>query len=238
MKSRLIKLIVAGLLIILTITSVFTMNKYQDNMKRASQIINNKPPIEQTFRVIDKSVVVDALNKENKLVCLSGTTTVEAEFTNENVSNDDVAFKWIKDSLNKLNSKSVKVQAEVAFDFTYDLSNLPVTINNNTVTITISPNRLSLNKCQFIENKNIYNENIGLLSKRFSAQEINSINGRVKELARNKVLSMEDMRYKGLENVKSDIYALIKPLLPQNTNLVFSDYSFDVVAQSDVSIIK
>lgn len=239
MKNKLIKLLITGLLITLSILSIFTYQNYNKNIhSKVQQNIHNQTKQVQTFRVIDKNVIINALNKQNKLVCLDGQTTVEATFTNENVSDQDVNFKWIKDKINKMQSKSVKVQTEISFDFTYDLNNLPVSIHNNTVTITISPNKLSLNKCEFIENKSIYNEDIGVLSKSFNSQEINSINGRVKDLARNQILSQGNLRYKALENVKSDIYALIKPLLGNNTNLVFSDLSYDVIEQSNVQIIK
>lgn len=240
MKSKIIRLIIAGLLISLSILSIFTNSLYNKSNQqlKVQQNLNNQIRQEQTFKVIDKSVIIDALNKQNKLVCLDGTTTVEATFTNENVSSQDVNFRWIKDKISKMQSKSVNVQADVSFDFTYDLSNLPVSIHNNTVTITITPNRLSLNKCQIIENNSIYNEEIGILSKSFSAQEVNSINGRVKALASNKILSQEKIRYDSLENVKSDIYDLVKPLLGNSVNLVFSDYNYDVVQQDDVSIIK
>jgi hypothetical protein len=237
MKSKLVKFIICGLLITLSILSVFTNNLYNKN-KTIQQNLHNQVKQEQTFRVIDKSVIIDTLNKQNKLVCLDGNTTVEATFSNENVSSDDVNFKWIKDKINKMQSKSVKVQADVSFDFTYNLNSLPVSITNNTVTITISPNRLSLNKCQIVENNSIYNEEIGLLSKSFSPQEVNSINQRVKLLASNQILSQEKIRYDCLENVKSDIYSLVKPLVGNNVNIVFSDYSYDVIQQNDVSIIK
>jgi hypothetical protein len=239
MKNKFIKLLICGLLITLSILSIFTNNLYSKNKQlKVQQNLHNQIKQEQTFKVIDKSVIIDTLNKQNKLVCLDGNTTVEAMFTNENVSSQDVNFRWIKDKISKIQSKSVKVQADISFDFTYDLANLPVSIHNNTVEITINPNKLNLNKCQFIENKNIYNEDIGILSKRFSAQEINSINERVKAMASNQLRSQEDLREKSLENVKSDIYALIKPLLGKDVNLVFIDYSFDVIQQSDVSIIN
>jgi hypothetical protein len=237
--SKIVKLIISSLLITLSILSIFTYKSYERNKQAKIQHnINNQVKQEQTFKVIDKSVIINELNKQNKLVCLDGNTTVEAEFTNENISSQDVNFKWIKDKISKMQSKSVKVQAEISFDFTYDLSNLPVSIHNNTVTITITPNRLSLNKCQIIENNSIYNEEIGLLSKSFSAQEVNTINGRVKAFASNKILSQEKIRYDCLENVKSNIYDLVKPLLGNSINLVFSDINYDVVQQDDVQIIN
>lgn len=238
MKSKLIKAIICGLLITLSILSIFTWKSSINRSRKIQQTVNTKAQQEQTFRVIDKSVIIDALNKQNKLVCLDGTITVEATFTNENVSSQDVNFRWIKDKISKMQSKSVKIQADISFDFTYDLSNLPITIHNNTVSIAITPNRLSLNKCQIIENNSIYNEEIGLLSKSFSTQEVNSINGRVKALASNKILSQEKIRYDCLENVKSNIYDLVKPLLGNSVNLVFSDFNYDVIQQNDVSIIK
>lgn len=234
-KSKLIRFIICGLLVILTITSFHTYNLYQKS--KINKQLYIRPQQEQSIKVIDKQVIIEKLNKENKIVCLSGTITVQAEFLDKQISDQDTNFKWFKDKLHELQAKSIKVEVEVQFDFTYDLTNLPISIHNNTITISVSPNRLSLNKCQIVENKSIYNEQLGILSKQFTPQQMNSINLRIKQLAKNKILSDEDMRTKALENVKSNIIDLIKPI-SNNTYIDFKEYSYDVISQENNIILK
>jgi hypothetical protein len=233
MKSKLIKFIIAGLLVILTVTSVFTYQKYQDNMKKARQVINSKQQ-EQSIKIVDKDVIIQTLNKENSMNVLKGTVDVQATYSDKNISDEDTSMKWIKDWLADMNSKDLTVDYKYDYMLSYDLNNIPVRIINNTVQITLSPNKLSLTKCELSEANS--KDRIGLFASKFSSQQINAINQRTRALAFNRIQSDANIRSKAMDSLKDNIRDLIKPLVHSNTNIIFNDYSFDVIQQDDCTI--
>jgi hypothetical protein len=234
MKSKLIRFIVAGLLVVLAITSIFTYNKYQSNMKALKQNINSKSQTEQTYKIVDKDVIIQTLNKENSMNVLKGTVSVQATYSDKNISGDDVSMRWLKNMFADMNSKDLTVDYTYDYMFSYDLKYLPVKVINNTVEITINPNRLSLCKCELSQANS--KDRIGILATKFNSQQVNSINGRTRDLAFNRVQSDEDIRYRAFEELKGNIKDLIKPLVHQDTSIVFNDFTYDVVQQSDCTI--
>jgi hypothetical protein len=237
MKSKLIKFIISTLLIILTITSVFTLNKYQDNMNKAKQIISSKPQVEQTFRVIDKQTVIDKLNLENSLNCLSGEAQVQATYSNKKISDQDVNMRYLKDWFNNSTSKDISVNSTYKFLFSYQLKDLPISIYNNTINIQLSYNRLSLQSLELTNTDS--KERLGWLEPQFTPNQIAGIQERVKQEARNTIQSNEDYRYKAMENIQGDIKDLLQSVVGKDTNIHFEVLeNSNVIQQNDVSIIK
>ena len=146
--SRIVKVIISCLITGLTILSIYTGNLLYNKTHKQILTNDNKPQQEQSIRIIDKEVIQKALNDENRLVVLSGQVETEATFTNERISDNDVKLKWLKQQWNKLNSKELKVNSTYNYEFSYDLTNLPITIHNNTINITIIKGNLNLSKCE------------------------------------------------------------------------------------------
>jgi len=238
MKNKLIKFIIAGLLISLSILSIFTNNLYNKSNQqlKVQQNLNNQNKQERTFKVIHKQIVIDKLNLENSLNCLSGTTNTNATFSNNNLSSNDPNITWLRTKLSEWNSKDISVESQFDFMYSYSLKDIPIHIYNNTINIKLSPNRLSLTKCELssVQSK----ERIGWLTSKFTPTEINNINYRVRQLAYNSVLSNEDLRYKALENTQGDIKDLLQGVVGKDTSIHFDISDFDVVQQSDIQIIK
>lgn len=237
MKSKLIKFIIGTLLVVLTITSIFTYKSYQNKQHKVQTNINNQTKQEQTFRVIDKQTIINKLNLEDSIITLSGDIEIEAKYSNENISNDDVNFKWIKQKFAELNSKDIIVNNTYKFLFSYNLKDLPINIINNTVNISISPNRLSLTQCELSKTNSI-KDRVGLLDSKFSPSELSSIESRTRDLAYNRVLSDASLRNKAMSNLQDDIKSLIQPLINKNTNIHFNTYGYDVIQDTITNIIQ
>jgi hypothetical protein len=237
MKSKFINFIIGTLLVVLTITSIFTYKSYQDKTHKIQANINNQVKQEQTFRVIDKETIINKLNLEDNLITLSGDIDIEAKYSNENISDDDVNFKWIKQKFAELNSKDITVDNTYKFSFSYNLKDLPIHITNNTVNISISPNRLSLTQCELSKTNSI-KDRVGLLDSKFSPSELSSIESRARDLAYNRVLSDTGLRNKAMNNLQEDIKSLIEPLLNKNTNIHFNTYNYDVIQDNTTNIIQ
>ena len=94
---------------------------------------------------------------------------------------------------------TLKVNSTYNYEFSYDLTNLPITIHNNTINITIIKGNLNLSKCELnsIETK----DRVGLLESKFTPSEINEINSRVKAISRNSIQSNEELRDRCFDNV-------------------------------------
>ena len=139
----------------------------------------------------------------------------------------------IKSSL--INSKELKVNSTYNYEFSYDLTNLPITIHNNTINITIIKGNLNLSKCELnsIETK----DRVGLLESKFTPSEINEINSRVKAISRNSIQSNKELRDKAFINVENNIRQLLKKVVSNNTNIQFTYTNYDVVDQSEASTI-
>ncbi|NRU52614.1 hypothetical protein [Clostridium beijerinckii] len=231
-----IKIIIIGLTIILITLSLFTCKSYK-NIHKASSNTNNQTTLEQqTYRVIDKESVIKALSKENSLNVLKGIVNTRCAFTNKNITENDVTMKWLRDKIDTWNSKDITVDSQFSFMFSYNMSNPQVTIKNDTIYIDLSYNKLSLNKCELSDVQT--NERVGWLQNNFSSSEINSINSRIRDYARNTILSNESFRKEGIENLKENITDQIHTYVSDKVNIGFSVNNYDVVSQDDVSIIK
>ena len=233
--SRIVKVIISCLITGLTILSIYTGNLLYNKTHKQTLTNDNKPQQEQSIRIIDKETIQKALNDENRLVVLSGQVETEATFTNERISNNDVKLKWLKQQWNKINSKELKVNSTYNYEFSYDLTNLPITIHNNTINITIIKGNLNLTKCELnsIETK----DRVGLLESKFTPSEINEINSRVKAISRNSIQSNKELRDKAFINVENNIRQLLKKVVSNNTNIQFTYTNYDVVDQSKASKI-
>ena len=233
--SRIVKVIISCLITGLTILSIYTGNLLYNKTHKQILTNDNKPQQEQSIRIIDKEVIQKALNDENRLIVLSGQVETEATFTNERISNNDVKLKWLKKQWNLINSKELKVNSTYNYEFSYDLTNLPVSIHNNTINITIIKGNLNLTKCELntIETK----DRVGLLESKFTPSEINEINSRVKAISRNSIQSNEELRDKAFINVENNIKQLLNKVISNNTNIQFTYTNYDVVDQSKASKI-
>ena len=233
--SRIVKVIISCLITGLTILSIYTGNLLYNKTHKQTLTNDNKPQQEQSIRIIDKETIQKALNNENRLVVLSGQVETEATFTNERISDNDVKLKWLKQQWNKINSKELKVNSTYNYEFSYDLTNLPITIHNNTINITIIKGNLNLSKCELnsIETK----DRVGLLESKFTPSEINEINSRVKAISRNSIQSNEELRDRCFDNVESNIKNILNKVTHKNTNIVFHRTNYDVVDQSEASTI-
>ena len=233
--SKIVKIIISCLITGLTILSIYTGNILYNKIHKNENQVINKSQQEQTIRIIDKQVIQKALNDENRLVVLSGQVETEATFTNERISNNDVKLKWLKQQWYKLNSKELKVNSTYNYEFSYDLTNLPIPIHKNTINITIIKGNLNLSKCELnsIETK----DRVGLLESKFTPSEINEINSRVKAISRNSIQSNKELRDKAFINVENNIRQLLKKVVSNNTNIQFTYTNYDVVDQSEASTI-
>ena len=144
-------------------------------------------------------------------------------------------MKWLKQQWDKLNSKELKVKSTYNYEFSYDLNNLPTSIHNNTINITIIKGNLNLTKCELNTIKT--KDRVGLLESKFSPSEINEINSRVKAISRNAIQSNKDLRDKAFINVENNIKQLLKKVVSNNTNIHFTHTNYDVVDQSEASKI-
>lgn len=238
MKNKLIKLIIATLTITLIILSSFTHGIFNNKLSQSKQAnVNNQTKQEQAFRVIDKQTVVNKLNLENSLNCLSGESTVQATYSNKKISDQDVNFKFVKDFLNNSTSKDISVNSTYKFLFSYQLKDLPVSIHNNTINIQLSYNRLNLESLELIKTDS--KERLGILEPQFTPNQIDGIQERVKLEARNTIQSNEDYRYKAMKNAQRDIKDLLQGVIGKDTNIHFDIIeSSNTLSQNDVDIIK
>ena len=227
MKGKLINSIILALSLTLGIMLVNTYNNYikiKDTHKNITLSTND-------IDLLDKNIIISKLNNENKMLVLSGETTVDVRYSNEEVSDNDVNFIWIKNWFSKMNSKELIINATYKYQFHYDLKDLDISIIDNKVNIFLSRNRISCN-VELIENKSYYSDRIGFLESPFTAQEINSLNARTKELVLNKIQNDNELRDKAIQNVMNNI----DELLGIKCNYTIPEY--DVVENLNKNILK
>lgn len=241
MKSKLIKFIISGLLIILTITSIFTYKSYNQRGRKIDQLVNNQVTVEQqSFRVIDKQSVVNSIKSENSLNVLSGQATFQETFTNSNISSQDVNMNFLKKWFNDSTTKEITPTATYKFTFSYDLKDFStdsVQIKDHEIHIKLNPNKLSLNSFETVKVDG-NNNRVGWLESNFSPSEINNINARLKEEAKNTVLSYEDYRTEAMENLQANIKDNIKAFIGKDIQVLFSLPSYDVIQQNVATIVN
>lgn len=222
MKRKLINKFILILSISLITMISYTIGKYIILKQSAStQVIQQQKTKEET-KVISKELLIKKLNNENQMLVLSGELEVELIYSNKDIQDDDVNFKWIKDWFSKMKSKDLKVNATYTYQFHYDLKDLDISIDNNEPYINLSKNRLSC-EVELVENKTFYSDRVGIFESQFTPQEVNSINERTKTLILNEIQNKTEFRDKAVENVKNNINELL------DINCNFNVAKYDVV---------
>ncbi len=206
MKRKSINRLILTLSIILGITSLYTIRKYI-NIKQQQRVIPLSTKDETDL--ISKEVIIKKLNNENQMLVLSGEAEVEVTYSNKDIAEDDVNFKWIKDWFSEINSKDLKINATYTYQFHYDLKDLNITIVNNKPSMNLSKNRLNC-EVELVENESIYADRVGVFESQFTPQEVNSINTRTKAIVLNKIQSDAELRNKAMSNVQKNIEDLLK----------------------------
>lgn len=206
MKKKSINKIILTLSLTLAMTIYYAIDKYM-NIKEQQKVIplSTKEEID----LISKDIIIKKLNNENQMLVLSGEAEVEIVYSNKDIAEDDVNFKWIKDWFSKMNSKDLKINATYTYQFHYDLKDLNITIVNNKPSINLSKNRLSC-EVELVENESFYADRVGVFESQFTPQEVNSINTRTKAIVLNKIQSNTELRDKAMANVQKNIEDLLK----------------------------
>lgn len=219
MKRKSINKIILTLSLTLAITIYYTIDKYI-NIKQQQRVIPLSTKDETDL--ISKEVIIKKLNNENQMLVLSGEAEVEVTYSNKDIAEDDINFKWIKDWFSEMNSKDLSVKATYTYKFYYDLKDLDITIVNNKPSINLSKNRLNC-EVELVENESIYADRVGVFESQFTPQEVNSINTRTKAIVLNKIQSNTELRDKAMANVQKNIEDLLK------IDCKFSVAKYDVV---------
>lgn len=229
MKRKLVNKIILTLSFILLITTSYTIRKYI-KVKYQPKIIQVEIAEDKT-NLISKEILIKKLNNENKLLVLSGESEIKATYSNKDISDDDVNFKWIKDWFSEMNSKDLSINATYKYQFHYDLTDLDLEVVGDSVNINLSKNRLNC-QVELVENKSLYTDRVGLIESKFTAQEINSLNGRTKDLVLNRIQSDKELREKAIENLQKNIEELL------GVKCNFSVTNYDVIEYNDSFINK
>lgn len=219
MKRKSINKIILTLSLTLAIATYYATDKYI-NIKEQQKVIPLST--KEEIGLISKDIIIKKLNNENQMLVLSGETEVQVTYSNKDIAEDDVNFKWIKDWFSEMNSKDLKINATYTYQFHYDLKDLDITIVNNKPSINLSKNRLNC-EVELQENKTIYTDRVGVFEPQFTPEEVNSINARTKAIVLNKVQSSKELRDKAMTNVQKNIEDLLK------INCNFSVAKYDVV---------
>lgn len=232
MKRIIVNKIILTLSIILAITTSYTIGKYislKEHLK-SIEVINQQNTKEET-KLISKEILIKKLNDENKLMVLSGESEIQAKYSNKQISDDDVGIMWLKDWFSEMSSKDLTIDATYTYQFHYNLTDLDLEVIGNTAYIYLSKNRLEC-QVELLETKSLYTDRVGLFESNFTAQEVNSINARTKELVLNKIRSDKELRDKAIENAQKNIENLL------NVKCNFKVASFDVVEYNNENILK
>jgi hypothetical protein len=253
MKNKLIKLIISGLLIILTVSSIITYKSYERNKNAKIQSsINNQVKVEQqTYRVISSKEIINKIQRVNSKNVLSCQCTVSKTFTNKSISSDDSEMSWINKWFQEENSQDVTISREYKFLFAYDNTHPQVYCKNGEINIYLSPNNLSLISLERLsENskdriggiQSIKNATNDLLNKSennsFNTTQRNALSMRVQQCARNSIMSYSKYRNEAMENTKQNILDDLKSYLGDDIKVNFQISNYDVVQQTDASIIN
>lgn len=205
MKRKSINKIILTLSLTLAITTYYTIDKYID-IKEQQKVIPLSTKDETDL--ISKEVIIKKLNNENQMLVLSGEAEVEVTYSNKDIAEDDVNFKWLKNWFSEIKSKDLNINATYTYKFYYDLKNLDIEIINDSPRINLSKNRLSCD-VSLTENKTIFTDRIGLLESHFTPNEINSVNARTKDLVLNEVQNNNKLRNKAMKNLQNNIEDLL-----------------------------
>lgn len=170
--------------------------------------------------------IITKLNKEHSLNVLSGSVTLRVSYDNQDNFDDDVLGNiWGKLKLRHYESTNT-----YSFMFAYNLNELPVAIKEGVPYIDISNNRLNLVKFELVSID--VDSSTGIFADIFSPNEINTLNERIKKIAKNDIQSNNELRSQAMVNLQDDIRELI------GNNVIFNINEFDVVERNEFKIME
>nr|DAM23979.1 MAG TPA: hypothetical protein [Caudoviricetes sp.] len=222
MKRKLVKFLIIGLSLTLMITTWNTYKKYTNKQKNKVQAIQNV----NNMTELAEDEIITKLNKEHSLNVLSGSVTLRVSYDNQDNFDDDVLGNiWGKLKLRHYESTNT-----YSFMFAYNLNELPVAIKEGVPYIDISNNRLNLVKFELVSID--VDSSTGIFADIFSPNEINTLNERIKKIAKNDIQSNNELRSQAMVNLQDDIRELI------GNNVIFNINEFDVVERNEFKIME
>lgn len=184
--------ILISTLIFITIKFAITLN---NNFNKLSKTPTQSQQIDTT-----KFTIQQILNT-NKLQSLECKVSI----TIEDNRYDKVNWNWLNKMFKFLTSQSLELQSDYKGLFTYDLSKVQFTKNNNTYNIALNSNDLELNIVQVddIKTKEIQS----LLGQHYDSQETSDLIIHMQNIAKEKINTVYN-KDKALLNTKDDLINL------------------------------
>lgn len=182
--------------------------------------------------------------KENELLVLSGTRTV-----NVTISNGDIDIGNGKDTKNPLyfmekyfkglQTKSLTIYATYDYSYIYDLNNLYIDdkeLDNNKLIINLNRANVKLKPIAEEKDKTVLKDETHILSGKFTPQEIQAIQKRVWADTYNGLINDNSLYDKALQNTKEDLLKLTNKIGIKNVDIEIVDTGTE--ENNDAEVIK
>ncbi len=182
-------------------------------------------------------------SKEEKLLVLSGTVDITNTFTDKDeivkYQGDDSRIKFLANKLNELKSKSMTVNTEYRFGYTYNLKDFMRVecYKNGVLNIEISRQYLNLQYLDEEINKTTIDTDTHLFSGKFTAQEQQAIMDVTKVKVWNSVIGNREIQDKAIEGTRESIIDMGKKFGFDKVNVEITD-SIGNIDNQEVKINK
>lgn len=221
---------------------VYLNCRYENNIKvqQLQQDNTNKQVLKDWQYKLNQFKV--SCNKEEKLLVLSGTVDITNTFTDKDeivkYQGDDSRIRFLANKLNELKSKSMTVNTEYRFGYTYNLRDfMKVSCDNSMLDIEISKQYLNLQYLDEETNKTTIDTDTHLFSGKFTPQEQQAIMDVTKVKVWNSVISNRDIQDKAIEVARDSITDMGKKFGFDKVNVKVVD-SVGNISNQEVKINK
>lgn len=212
-KNRLFNTIIF-ILVLIFIIMIFLINRSYNKSKQTETLFNQNITQNQTDDYVTKLEKLQTkLQETNELLVLEGTTLINCTYDNSNVLNTkDDNLSFLHRKFNELKIKTIQVETEYKFGFTYNLEDIQIDQDGDRIKIVLSDHRLHLKYIEENKDKTILMDKVNLLASKFIPQEINTIMARTKVGALNTIQNNTEIIDKAMISTKKNIEILVEEL--------------------------
>lgn len=176
-------------------------------------------------------------SKDASINVLQGECGVNVSFTNRDTEGKGNSLSFLQKRWAEWNSKSLTVNSVYSFGFSYNMADIQViNYGSGNIKIKLSQKDLDLKYVEEQTDKTVLESKVGILSKKFTPQEISAVSNRTKIHTVNTLKNKRELRDKATEYLQEIVNDMSKQFGFKDVEIeVHPDYLLD---NNEVNIIN
>ena len=163
--------------------------------------------IEVENMIIKAQQLKNEVQKENKMVALSGRKSVEYTFKNKNIevtSKSSIA-RFLETEIKAMTLKECTYKTDFTYLTTYDNNRIDINVQNNRIYVTIYESALNIEGLSEDKEKTIIDSNVGILTKEFTYAQVHEMSKCVTVRTYDDLKNDQSIKTRAIDNVRENV---------------------------------